>query len=197
VLSYNVHSGFSRLAGNIFVLAAIFFDVPSALGTWLGTRIVRAISGLVAATTIGAVQGGGVNGGAFVPDRVTSKDDLRTKGAATVEDDAVRVASAYFDAWKVDDFDAMRSLVHDDVTFAGPLGRREGAEDYMEGIMGLSRIKTDIVVQKTFVDGPDVLTWYELSTTVAPPVPVANWLHVEDGRITSLRVAFDARGLAP
>jgi hypothetical protein len=32
---------------------------------------------------------------------------------------------------------------------------------------------------------------------VAPPVPVANWLHFEDGKITSLRVAFDARELAP
>jgi hypothetical protein len=26
---------------------------------------------------------------------------------------------------------------------------------------------------------------------------VANWVHVEDGRITSLLVAFDARGFAP
>ena len=28
---------------------------------------------------------------------------------------------------------------------------------------------TDSVVQKTFVDGPDVLTWYDLHTTIAPP----------------------------
>ena len=57
--------------------------------------------------------------------------------------------------------------------------------------------KSDIVIRKTFVDGPDVLTWYDLHTTVASPVPVANWLHIEDGKITSLRVAFDARELAP
>ena len=50
---------------------------------------------------------------------------------------------------------------------------------------------------KTFVDGPDVLTCYDLHTRVAPPVPVADWLHGEDGKITSLRVAFDARELAP
>ena len=111
--------------------------------------------------------------------------------------DAAKVASAYFDAWKVDDFDAMRSFLDDHVTFAGPLVHRQGAEGYMEGIKGMSRIKSEIVVQKTFVDGPDVLTWYELHTTVAPPVPVANWLHVENGKIKSLRVAFDARELAP
>jgi len=112
-------------------------------------------------------------------------------------DDAAKVASTYFGAWKVDDFDTMRSLVDDDVTFKGPLGQVEGAQDYMEGIKGMSRIKSDLVIRKTFVDGPDVLTWYELHTRVAPPVPVANWMHIEAGKITSLRVAFDARGLAP
>jgi ketosteroid isomerase-like protein len=112
-------------------------------------------------------------------------------------DDAARVATTYFDAWQVNDFDTMRSLVDDDVTFSGPLARLEGAEDYMEGIKGMSGITSEIVIQKVFVDGPDVLTWYDLHTTVASPVPVANWIHVEDGKITSLRVAFDARGLAP
>ena len=112
-------------------------------------------------------------------------------------DDAAKVAAAYFDAWKINDFDTMRSLVHDDITFAGPLAQLEGAEDYMEGIKGMSRIKSDIVIRKTFVDGPAVLTWYDLHTTVASSVPVANWLHIEDGKITSLRVAFDARELAP
>jgi hypothetical protein len=42
-----------------------------------------------------------------------------------------------------------------------------------------------------------VLTWCELHTTVASPVPVTNWVYVEGGKITSLRVAFDARELAP
>jgi hypothetical protein len=27
-------------------------------------------------------------------------------------------------------------------------------------------------------------------------VPVANWMHVENGKITRIRVAFDARGIA-
>ena len=112
-------------------------------------------------------------------------------------DDATKVATAYFDAWKANDFDTMRSLLADDVTFAGPLAQLEGAENYMKGIEGMSRITSEIAVQKVFVDGPDVLTWYDLHTTVAPTVPVANWLHVEDGKITSLRVAFDPRELAP
>jgi len=51
-------------------------------------------------------------------------------------------------------------------------------------------------VRKVFRDGPDVLTWFDLATRVAETVPVANWMHVEDGKITRIRVAFDARGIA-
>jgi hypothetical protein len=111
--------------------------------------------------------------------------------------DAAKIMATYFDAWKVNDFDTRWSLVDDDVTFSGPLARLNGVEDYMEGIKGMSQIKSDIVIRKVFVDGPDVLTRFDLHTTVATPVPVANWLHVEGGKITSLQVAFDARELAP
>jgi len=112
-------------------------------------------------------------------------------------DDAANVATTYFDAWKASDFDTMRSLLAEDVRFEGPLATLEGAEDYMEGIQGLSKVISEIVIQKVFVDGHDVLTWYDMHTTVASPVPVANWLHVEEGKITAVRVAFDARELAP
>jgi hypothetical protein len=42
----------------------------------------------------------------------------------------------------------------------------------------------------------DVLTWYDMLTLVADPVPVANWMHVENGKITRIRAAFDPRGIA-
>ena len=69
-------------------------------------------------------------------------------------DEAAKVAFTYFDAWKANEFDTMRSLVDDDITFVGPLAQLEGAQDYMEGIKGMSRITSDIVIRKTFVDGP-------------------------------------------
>ena len=112
-------------------------------------------------------------------------------------DDPASVATAYFDAWKANDFHTMRSMVAEDVSFEGPLATLVGAEDYIKGIRGLSQVISEIVIQKVFVDGRDVLTWYEMRTTVASPVAVANWLHVEGGKIDTLRVAFDARELAP
>jgi ketosteroid isomerase-like protein len=105
------------------------------------------------------------------------------------------VAATYFRAWKDRDFTTLRSILADDVSFVGPLASLHDADACVKGLEGMSQILDDIVVQHVFVDGPDVLTWFDLHTTVAPPAPTANWQHVEDGRITRIRVAFDPRAL--
>jgi hypothetical protein len=117
------------------------------------------------------------------------------KREITMTDDAAAAATAYFDNWRANDFDALAALLADDVTFAGPLGRADNAEECRKGIEGLSQIKTDIVVHKMLSDGTDVMTWFDLHTSVAPPIPVVNWTHVENGRITRIRVTFDPRPL--
>jgi ketosteroid isomerase-like protein len=103
------------------------------------------------------------------------------------------VLAAYFDAWRAKDFDAYQELLADDVTFTGPLGQAAGAKECRLGLEAMSEIVTDVVVHHVFVDGPDVLTWFDLHTSVAPPLPTANWSHVEDGEITRIRATFDPR----
>lgn len=112
------------------------------------------------------------------------------------DDGAAEVAATYFQAWQARDFARLRSVLADDVDFVGPLGRVRGGDECLRGLEGLSRIMTGIEIRKVFTDGPDVLTWYEMATSVADPVPVANWMHVSGGTITRIRVAFDARGIA-
>jgi hypothetical protein len=48
----------------------------------------------------------------------------------------------------------------------------------------------------TWKNNDFVVTWYDLHTRVAPPAAVAEWSHVEDGKITMVRVVFDARPFA-
>jgi hypothetical protein len=110
--------------------------------------------------------------------------------------DVRAVVETYFDAWKNNDFATMRSVLDDRLDFVGPLDHFDDADAYQQAIRGLSQVKTDIVIHKTFVDGPDVVTWYDLHTRVAPPAPVAEWSHVEHGKITGVRVVFDARPFA-
>jgi limonene-1,2-epoxide hydrolase len=107
------------------------------------------------------------------------------------------IATTYFDAWKAKDFDTLRSVLADDVTFRGPLGTADGAEECLQGLRGMSQMITDIVIHKIFVDGSDVLTWYDLHTTEADPAPTANWSHLENGKITTIQATFDARPFSP
>jgi hypothetical protein len=105
------------------------------------------------------------------------------------------VGAAYFDAWMRADFDAVRAILADDVTFDGPLGHASNADECVEGLKRMSQIVTRIDVRKTFVDGPDVLTWFDLHTASAEPMPTVNWRHVAGGKISSIRVTFDPRPL--
>ena len=89
----------------------------------------------------------------------------------------------------------LRGILADDATFRGPLGTADDGDACVKGLEGMAQILDDIVVQHVFVDGPDVLTWFDLHTTVAPPAPTANWQHIENGRITRIRVTFDPRAL--
>ncbi|GGM28992.1 hypothetical protein ACFFX1_47650 [Dactylosporangium sucinum] len=74
-------------------------------------------------------------------------------------------------------------------------GTADNADSFLYGIKGLSEVVTDLVVVRTWADGPDVATWFELHTRLSDPCQTVNWSHVEDGRITRVRVTFDPRGL--
>lgn len=109
--------------------------------------------------------------------------------------EAAQLVDTYFDSWKAKDFVALRSILADDVKFVGPLGTADGADEYQAAMERLGEITTDIVIIKTFYEGDDAVTWFELHTTTAVLSPVANWTHVEDGKIAEVRVTFDPRPL--
>lgn len=103
------------------------------------------------------------------------------------------VAAAYFVAWENKDIDRVRPLLHPDVTFVGAMGATSGTEETLRGLSGMFSMTKQVEVIKRWTDGPDVITWFELSTATAGPLPVVNWSHVDDGLITRIRVTFDPR----
>ena len=105
------------------------------------------------------------------------------------------VAATYFQAWRNGDIDRVRPLLHPDVEFAGALGSTSGIEETLRGLGGMFTMTRQVEVIKRWVDGPDVLTWFELRTAAAGPLPIVNWSHVEEGQITWIRVTFDPRPL--
>jgi hypothetical protein len=104
-----------------------------------------------------------------------------------MSDDPMTIVSAYFDAWRVHDPGALRRLLADDATFIGPLGHSDNADDYQEAIGRMFGITTDIVIRKMVADDADVLTWFDLHTSVAPPAAVANWSRIENGSVVQHR----------
>jgi ketosteroid isomerase-like protein len=105
------------------------------------------------------------------------------------------VAATYFQAWRNGHIDSVRPLLHPDVSFAGALGSTHGVAETLSGLGGMFAMTRQVEVIKRWVDGPDVLTWFELRTATAGPLAVVNWSHVEDGQITRIRVTFDPRPL--
>lgn len=105
------------------------------------------------------------------------------------------VAAAYFDAWKRDEIERVRPLLHDDVDFVGALGSTAGLEETLAGLGRMFAMTEQVEVVHRWVDGADVLTWFALRTATAGPIAIVNWSHVEAGRITKIRVTFDPRPL--
>ena len=111
--------------------------------------------------------------------------------------DARRVAEEFFGAWTGKDFNRARALLHDDLSFKGPIDTFDDADAYLRALQGLSQIVTGATKRKVFVDGDDVCVIYDLNTAPVPSAPTAEWYQVRDGRIAAIRVFFDARPFAP
>lgn len=109
--------------------------------------------------------------------------------------EAISLATRYFAAWQARDEAALAEILAEDVTFSGPLGTADGRAECIAGLMGMLGIVTSIEVKARVGAGSDVITWFDLHTTVAPPAPTANWSHIEDGQIARIQVTFDPRGI--
>src|SRR4051794_39599101 len=110
--------------------------------------------------------------------------------------DAAQVAEGFFDAWTSGDFEHARSLLHDDVSFQGPIDHFDSADAYVQSLQQLSGSVTGAEKQKLFVDGDDVCVIYDLMTVRVPSSRTCEWYRLRDGKIAAVSVVFDARPFA-
>jgi len=89
------------------------------------------------------------------------------------------------------DLETARSLVHDDVTFVGPLDTADGIDAYMSGLQELAKIVRGLTRRRSSRRRPRVHR-LRPSGRVVCPVPTAAWYHVRDGKIASVSAFFDA-----
>ncbi|HET7148132.1 MAG TPA: nuclear transport factor 2 family protein [Candidatus Nitrosopolaris sp.] len=90
------------------------------------------------------------------------------------------------------DFKSARSYVSDNISYVGSIGSFDGADPYFKYLEHLDLPKMEI--KKVFTDGQDVCVLHELNFGSPPATMfVCTWCHVDDGKISSMRVIFDPR----
>lgn len=106
---------------------------------------------------------------------------------------AKEIVMEYFQAiTERHDFKAARTYLKDDVSYVSPLNSFDRAEPYLKYNESLQLPKLDI--KKIFADGDDVCILYEVTLTTPPATLFASaWVHVDDGKISSIRLVFDPR----
>ena len=106
------------------------------------------------------------------------------------------IVERYHEAWTGKDFEAARGLLHDDLSFKGPIDTFDNADDYVGALRRLAPMVTGADVKRILSEGDDVVILFDL-LTVKGPSPVAEWYRVRGDKIGSVQVYFDARPFAP
>jgi len=111
------------------------------------------------------------------------------------ESTARKIVDEFGAAFAAKDFTGARRLLHDDLSFEGPLDKFSRADDYVASITRLGTMMKGLRHEKTLAEGDDVAVFYVLDTALGV-APVADWYTVRGGKIASIRTYFDARPFA-
>ena len=118
-----------------------------------------------------------------------------TKGevdGVAIENATPREAVLYLiKALNTEDFQKAKEFVADDFSFTGVLGSREGADAYFND---MEKMKLKYDIKNVFAEKNDVCIIYDLAID-GKTVFGCGLYHVEEGKVTSLRVVFDPRPL--
>jgi hypothetical protein len=110
---------------------------------------------------------------------------------------AAEIVQSFKQALGKGDVAAARKLLHDRLSFRGPIDAFDSPEPYLEALHKLHPIVERVDVKKLFVDGNDVCMLYDMVTrTPAGTAFIAEWFHVKGDQIASIRTVFDARPFA-
>jgi hypothetical protein len=113
-------------------------------------------------------------------------------GMTTTTADPAAIARAYIEAVGEGRFDDVSALLHPDLTFRMNNGRdTDTRDDYVAALRRLFTVLDHNEVKHVVADHDTVCIGYDFVTdTPVGAVATAEWLTVEDGRIRTIRLAF-------
>ena len=105
------------------------------------------------------------------------------------------VTEAYLEAWKSKNIDALRETISDDHRFSGPMQQIEGGDEYAEVLRGISQSVDRLNVKAHLVDGSEAALFYDLELVSGSTVAIVSLLRVEEGKIVSNDLFYDAESM--
>ncbi|HYV65099.1 MAG TPA: nuclear transport factor 2 family protein [Myxococcales bacterium] len=109
-----------------------------------------------------------------------------------MKNDPKSLAIEYLDAVGKKDLARVEELLAPDLKFTGPAMARATSQEFISALKRLGAIHVRNDVKKAFADGNDVCVIYDFVTdTPAGALPTIEWLHFEEGRISSINLYYD------
>jgi YHS domain-containing protein len=106
--------------------------------------------------------------------------------------DVRNTVTVYLDAVYGGDITTARRYLGDRFSFIGPAAQFSDPDRFLRATEHAARAVRKLETHKVFVDGQDACIFYDLHLDHGVQVvPVAEWYHLEGGRIASIRTILD------
>ena len=109
---------------------------------------------------------------------------------------ALQIARSYVEAIANKDVETILSITADDVVCTSPLGQTTGRERFRAFDEGFARMITGLTVLAVQGDDKQAVVVYDVETHPVPHAAVAELIKVEDGKLASTDVIYDATPFA-
>lgn len=110
--------------------------------------------------------------------------------------DAKQVVTGYHEAWTKGDMNTARSFLADDLDFQGSIDRFNGADEFVGALTMFQQMLRGVNLLQSLFSGTEAALLYDCDTmTPAGVIRTAEFFTVEGGKITSIRLVFDATEL--
>lgn len=109
---------------------------------------------------------------------------------------ALEIARAYVEAIANKDVDTILAISTDDVVCTSPMGQTTGRERFRAFHAGFARMITKLTVLAVHGDDQQAVVVYDAETHPVPHAVTAELIQVEDGKLASTVVIYDATPFA-
>ena len=109
-----------------------------------------------------------------------------------MEQTAKQIVLTFIEALNEEDFEKASQCLSQDMIFDGVMGKRNGAESYMND---MKKMKFKYEIEKIFENENDICVLYNINMSGKATIFTCGWYQVADGKIQKLKVVFDPRPL--